>query len=57
MEKILSGYCRALDGSRMVLVDSEDGCGGCAWPDCPHAVECQIAKQIQEFLTSAEAAK
>lgn len=51
MEKILSGYCRACDASRMVLVDSEEAEADCEYPACPHAAACPIAAQIHAFLT------
>lgn len=35
MEKILSGYCRTCDASRMVLVDAEEMEADCEYPDCP----------------------
>ena len=52
MEKELffSGYCRALDGQRMVCVVMENGevteCD-CAYPNCPHAAVCLIAEKIE----------
>ena len=52
MEKELffSGYCRAMDQSRMVEVVITDGEveADCAYPDCPHAPSCQIAQRIKE---------
>ena len=52
MEKELffSGYCRATDQSRMVEVVITDGEteADCAYPECPHALNCQIAKKIKE---------
>ena len=38
-EKILSGYCRAIDQSRMVIGVFEDGRleeADCDFPSCPH---------------------
>ena len=51
MEAFITGYCRALDQSRMVEVEiPEDGVyPDCAYPDCPHAASCQIAKEIREL--------
>ena len=48
-ELFVSGYCRVLDQSRMVEVEiTEDGVfPDCAYPDCPHASSCLIAKEIQ----------
>ena len=48
-EKILTGYCRALDKSRMVIAVFEDNCLteiDCDYPNCPHAQSCPIAKQL-----------
>ena len=50
-EKILSGYCRALDQSRMVTVELEDGnCyPDCSYGSCPYEKNCTIAQSIQEL--------
>lgn len=53
METFISGYCRALDDSRMVCVEQEDGQlleADCAYPNCPFSAECTIARGIQDFL-------
>ena len=49
-EIFVSGYCRALDQSRMVEAELVDGEweADCAYPDCPYASGCQIAKKIEE---------
>ncbi len=49
-EIIVSGYCRSLDKSRMVLI--EDGEPDCSYTACPHFVTCRIAKEIREILQS-----
>ena len=52
-ELFLSGYCRALDGSRMVAVVTVDGAleeADCAYPNCPYAPGCPIAAKIEEVL-------
>ena len=53
-EYFLSGYCRCLDGSRMVTVET-DGTTitdiGCSYVNCPYAEGCPIGRQIAE-LTS-----
>jgi hypothetical protein len=51
-EIFLSGYCRALDQSRMVEVEIHGGKADadCAYPDCPYAPNCQIAQKIKEAL-------
>lgn len=48
MEKFITGYCRALDKSRIVLL--EDGEADCAFENCPHAPACEIGKAIREIL-------
>ncbi len=48
MEIFISGYCRCLDKSRMVLV--EDGEADCEFANCPHIPNCEIAKRIREVL-------
>jgi len=57
MEKeiFLSGYCHSIDCSRMVAVVTEDGRleeVDCCYPDCIHAPDCTIARQIPELLES-----
>ena len=51
-EKIVSGYCRQLDASRMVEVILEDGEIteiDCCYGDCMHQINCPIAKEIDEL--------
>ena len=50
-ERFLSGYCKALDQSRMVACLYEQGKlteADCAYPHCPHTPSCPIAKQMEE---------
>ena len=50
-ELFLSGYCRALDSSRMVAIVIDDGNleeADCAYPGCPYAPNCPIAQKIEE---------
>jgi len=49
-EIFVSGYCRGIDQSRMVAVEICDDRvdADCAYPDCPHAPNCQIAQKINE---------
>jgi len=52
-ELFLSGYCRALDSSRMVAIVTVDGAleeADCAYPHCPYAPACPIAAKIEEEL-------
>lgn len=48
MEHFVSGYCRVLDESRMVAVETENGevFVDCAYFSCPYAAACPIGKQI-----------
>lgn len=48
-EFFFSGYCRVLDGSRMVTAVAESGVLSeidCCYVHCPHTAECPIARQI-----------
>ena len=52
-ETFLSGYCRCLDGSRMVELITEDGKlveVDCSFENCPHTPGCTIAQAIQAQL-------
>ncbi len=51
-ELFLSGYCRALDQSRLVEVEIDDSKveSDCAYPDCPYVSSCQIAQKIKEAM-------
>lgn len=52
-EEILTGYCRTIDQSRMVTVET-DGSDlvdvDCCYGSCVHEPNCQIARRIQELL-------
>ena len=51
IEKFLTGYCRVLDQSRMVVAVLEGGClteTDCDYPSCPHIQSCPIAQQLSE---------
>ncbi len=48
MEEILTGFCKSMDQSRMVIV--EDGEVSCAYLSCPHVVSCQLAMRIRAAL-------
>ena len=51
-ETFISGYCRAIDQSRMVAVVTEDGElveADCCFGSCPHEPSCLVAKQIREL--------
>ena len=51
-ELFVSGYCRALDQSRMVEVEiiGNQVDADCAYPDCPYVSSCQIAQKIKEAI-------
>ena len=51
MEQILSGYCRTIDASRMVLV--EDGEADCDFEACAYRDVCQIGQQIAQLQKTA----
>lgn len=51
-ETFVSGYCRQLDGSRMVEVILENGAiteVDCCYGDCVYQGSCPIAKQLDEM--------
>lgn len=51
-EHFVSGYCRQLDGSRMVTVVTQNGQiveVDCAFGACPYETSCPIAKQIENL--------
>ena len=53
-EHYLSGYCRCLDGSRMVEVITENGTVtevDCSFENCPHTAGCTIAQSITGLQT------
>ena len=49
-EVFFSGYCRAMDGSRTVCAEIEDGetSADCNYGCCPYEKECTVAKSIRE---------
>ena len=52
-EAFYSGYCRCIDGSRMVAVEAEDNTlteVDCSYENCPYAGDCTIGQKIKEFL-------
>ena len=59
MERVdfLTGYCRSVDGSRMVTVITEDGKlveADCCYGACPYEPNCQIAQGIRERTAPGE---
>ena len=52
IEKFISGYCRQLDGSRVVEVILDNGKIleiDCRYGNCVHQGNCLIAKEIDEL--------
>ena len=51
-EYIFSGYCRTVDASRMVTVET-DGTAitdvACCYGSCPYEPSCTIAQKIREL--------
>ena len=52
-EKILSGYCRAMDASRTVYAElTPDGLEvDCSFGSCPFDRDCPIARQLRQFAS------
>lgn len=52
IEKYVSGYCRVIDGSRMVEVILENGKleeADCCYGSCLYQSNCPIAKEIESL--------
>ena len=51
-EEFISGYCRALDQSRMVAAELEDGelTVDCCFGSCPYEDRCTVAQRIRELM-------
>lgn len=50
-ELFFTGYCRALDQSRTVCLELASGDApqaDCAWPSCPYAPSCPLAKEMTQ---------
>ena len=53
IENYVSGYCRMLDGSRMVEVILEDGKlseADCCYGNCIYQPSCPVAKEIDNLI-------
>ena len=51
-ESFISGYCRNLDGARMVEVITNNGVlveVDCDYGTCPHESNCTVASQIRQL--------
>ena len=51
LEEFISGYCRALDGSRTVLLEgtNDEYTVDCSFGSCPYEASCLIAQKIREL--------
>lgn len=51
-EVIASGYCRKIDGNRILCVEVENGTfeTDCLYPDCEFAGSCVVIKSTLERL-------
>ena len=52
-EHFVSGYCRQIDGSRMVELETDGGeilDIDCCYGSCPFQTSCTIAKSVEEIL-------
>lgn len=55
-ETFVSGYCRQLDGSRMVEVILEDGTiteADCCYGDCVYPGSCPLARELDALAGKA----
>ncbi len=53
-EAFFSGYCRAIDDSRMVAVEAEGNTlknADCDYGTCPYGQNCTIGQKIAEFCS------
>ena len=51
-EYIFSGYCRTVDASRMVTVETDSAAitdVACCYGSCPYEPSCTIAQKIREL--------
>lgn len=60
-EKILTGFCRAADQSRMVTVEYTRGAQrrrlehvDCSYESCPHRCACEIGRAIAALLSDID---
>lgn len=52
-ERFITGFCRQVDQSRMVSVETEHGALAavdCSYETCVHRAACEIGKAITELL-------
>ncbi len=52
-EEFFTGYCRQIDGSRMVCAVAQGDQLeeiDCCYPQCAYVAECTVAEKISQFL-------
>ncbi len=56
MEEMLSGYCRNIDGARIVLCDMDERQTeiDCDYECCAYRAECTIGKQIAQLIEQSK---
>lgn len=56
MEKTFSGYCRNIDGARIVLLESDGQQTDidCDYGSCAYRAECSIGREITQMLEQTE---
>ena len=55
-EAFFNGYCRQIDGSRMVCVEADGSTltqTDCLMDQCPYREQCPIHEKIENFLQEA----
>ncbi|MBR4744963.1 MAG: hypothetical protein IK082_12375 [Oscillospiraceae bacterium] len=55
-ERIVTGYCRKLDGSRVLCLELEDGewRTDCLYPDCEFAGTCRLMETVRTETESRD---
>ena len=50
LEEFITGYCRALDSSRTVLLElaADEYTADCSYGSCPYEAGCAIAEKIRQ---------
>lgn len=56
MERTFSGYCRTIDGARIVLceIDASEAEIGCDYTCCCYREQCCIGQMITELLVQTD---
>lgn len=55
-EIVVTGYCRTMDGSRVLCCERENGVwqADCLYPDCLFAGECRLLAAVKEKIPDYE---